>query len=101
MMVRESFQNGEAHARVSDPSTSHAAANSMRGQSATELELLVLNKLRRMGDATSEEVADSIGISLQSISPRFAPLARKGLIEKTGETREGSSGRNRQVWRVT
>jgi len=91
---------GVARARTSDPQTSREAASSMRGRPASQLETLVLKQLQAMGTGTSEEVADALGISLQSISPRFAPLDRRGWIVKTDEKRAGSSGRQRQVWRV-
>jgi len=37
---------------------------------------------------------------VQTISPRFAPLIRKGFIEDTGERRKSSSGRSQRVMKV-
>lgn len=61
----------------------------------------VLEALRLRGEfgGTSEEVARDIGIDLQSISPRFAPLRDQGLIALMPFTRQsGMSRRKRQVW---
>jgi hypothetical protein len=37
---------------------------------------------------------------VQTISPRFAPLMRKGFIYDTGERRKASSGRSQRVMKV-
>lgn len=89
-----------AYARNSDPKTSHVAAKSVRGDRVSELQGLVLSALSALGNGTSEEVARHLNVDLQSITPRFAPMNRAGMIELTGDTRPGISGRSRQVWRV-
>lgn len=89
----------EAHARATDPETSHAAAASVE---PTELELLVLAALGvRPRGCTSSELSDFLGIERVSVSPRLAPLARKGLIEASGERRRGPSGRSQIVWKAS
>jgi len=45
------------------------------------------------GDATSHELAERLGLSLVTVSPRLAPLRRKGLVVEAGR-RDG-----RTVWR--
>ncbi len=40
-------------------------------------------------------------IEYRSLSPRFAPLERKGLIYYAGDTRPGKSGRQQKVIRHT
>lgn len=86
-------------ARHEDPGTSKEAAAKL---DASGLLQLVLEHLQACGErgATSEEVANAVGVDLQSISPRFAQLQRAGKIWKDGTKRPGSSGRKRQVWRA-
>jgi hypothetical protein len=89
----------EAHARSSDPGTSHAAAASVR---ATDLESRVLNAIRNCPKgATSSELESLTKLTNQSLTPRFAPMRRKGLIYDSGEKRKGESGRMQIVWRYT
>lgn len=57
---------------------------------------------------TSEQVADRIGLSLQSVTPRLAPLEREGKVKRIVvdcvngrnryKTRAGASGRARIIW---
>lgn len=64
--------------RHNDPFTSKIAAGSI---SATELEMLVHDWLLRTGrDLTALEIARGMGMDIRSISPRLAPLARKGGV---------------------
>lgn len=79
-----------AHARRTDPATSHEAAASV---DTTTLERLVLNALDTWGPMTMHQVATALRLDLVTVSPRFAPLRRKGLIESIG--RDG----RRTVWR--
>ena len=83
-------------ARRADPPTAKAAAKSVN---STELETIVLDMLRV--PATTHEIADSTGIALVSISPRMAPLVKKGLVQDSGLRREGPSGRKSIVWSLT
>ena len=78
-----------AFARRSDPPTSHDAAARV---DATRLEARVLEALAKY-PMTSRECADYLGLDLVTISPRFAPLERKGRIYRTTIKR----GRS-QVW---
>lgn len=89
-----------AYARFSDPSTSSEAADSV---SVAKAEMVVLTQLlkRPVRGATSDEMADITGIARVTVSPRFRPLERKGLIEDSGERRKGNSGRTSIVWRPT
>ena len=70
----------EAHARRSDPETSKAAA---KGVNASRYELVVLNALE-YGPATIREIETRTGVHYGTISPRFAPLVKRGLIEVVG-----------------
>ena len=76
--------------RATDPDTSKEAADKV---DAVRLERLVVDAVRELGTATAHEVAEHTLLSLVTVSPRFAPLERKGLLRRTGERRDG-----RQVW---
>ena len=114
------FEGKGAH-RNTDPKTSVKAAKSVK---ATKLEGQVLNELFNREKSmsqwntllhlqgnmdtlpsefgmTSEEVALSLDREFDCITPRFAPLLRKELIEKSGITRKGKSGHGRIVWILT
>ena len=83
-------------ARRTDPATSHEAAQAL---DATQLEALVLETIRQCPNgATGYELDKALpGIGIQTISPRFAPLKRKGLIYESGLRRPGGSGRSQCV----
>lgn len=68
-----------ARARHADPETSRAAATSVR---TTDLESRVLATLQRLGSrgATTTEMATRLNVSQVTVSPRFAPLVRKGRL---------------------
>lgn len=88
-------------ARRTDPTTSHEAAVSIAAE-LPELEARVLAALRRRGDegATTHELAELLGISLVTVSPRLRPLATKKLVVDSGVKRTGASGRRSIVWKV-
>lgn len=95
----DAFAVAEAWARATDPETAHQAATRERGRRAAELEAVVIRALERLGEATSQEVADFTGERLVSVSPRFRPLARKGVVEERGK-RRNPSGSSAIVWRI-
>lgn len=91
-----------AYARRTDPATSHEAAHAMdETMNASRLERMVFNIVLDSGDrgATSDEVAQRLGMDLQSITPRFKPLESKGYIFRSEMRRSSlTSNRSRQVW---
>ena len=86
--------------RKDSPSTSVEAAESIE---PNRLEKLVLDAITTFnGGCISDEVirymAKHHGIDRYStVTARYAALYRKGLIDYTGEKREGDSGRNQRV----
>ena len=88
----DSFGDAEAHARTTDPGTSHEAAARV---DANALEGMVVGSLKELGPGTTTEIASRLDRHSWSISPRMAPLERKGLVERTGEKKDRS-----QVWRA-
>lgn len=79
--------------RKDDPDTAKEAAK----LDVSHLEARVY-ELLRFKPSTAEEIAFALNRSLQSITPRIAPLRRKGYIFDSGLRRNGASGRSRIVW---
>ena len=85
-------------ARVTDPDTSKKAAATV---DSAALEALVVDALRSNPDASIQDVVELTGERYRSISPRFAPLRRKGLICVSGKKRAAQTGRTVQTWRAS
>lgn len=85
-------------ARATDVQTSHEAAVSLT-PAVTRLEDIVYGAIRLQGQhgATGAEIEVLTDLQWQTLSPRLAPLRRKGLIRANG-TRPGRSGRAQTVW---
>ena len=87
--------------RLTDPQTSRDAAASMAphlsGQRARVLALV-----REHGDITAAEIARTTGHTIQQsvAARRLTDLAQMGLIEPTGVTRPGNTGRMCTVWTI-
>mgnify|MGYP000163802950 CR=1 FL=1 len=89
-----------AFARNTDPDTSQDAAKSF---DPTFLESKVLSVIQQYGSlgCIKDDVMKHFRLEdVPTISPRFAPLMRKGWIEDTGERRRGLSGRPQRVMRA-
>jgi hypothetical protein len=84
-------------ARNTDPKTSHDAAKSI---DASRLEQIVLGAFKTAQDGlTQDELGDTLpNIPLNTLTPRIAPLIRKGYLEVSGR-RLGRSGRHQRVVR--
>jgi len=82
-------------ARSTDPDTSHESAASV---DANRLEMIVLEEFKGAKKGlTAEELSSRLpGLPLNSITPRIAPLVRKGYLIPTGR-RKVSSGRSQRV----
>jgi len=85
--------------RTTDPDTSMNAAEKV---DSTKLEQQVYEVIAKYPDGCiSEEVMTHFpNHGVQTISPRFAPLIRKGFIEDTGERRRASTGHTQRVMKV-
>jgi predicted Rossmann fold nucleotide-binding protein DprA/Smf involved in DNA uptake len=80
-----------AAARRTDPPTSHAAAArvpAFKGQHATA----ILEALAA-GPAGQSDIAARTGLSIAQVSKRLGELRRAGAIERDGECRSASGGR--------
>ena len=83
-------------ARRKDPDTSMDAAEKV---DSTTLEQQVYEAIaKHPNGCIAEEVMSHFpNHGVQTISPRFAPLLRKGLIEDTGERRKATTGHSQRV----
>jgi hypothetical protein len=86
-------------ARHTDPDTSHDAAARIRPNTA---KAALLQAHREHPDGlTDEEAARIAGLSLSSeYATRCSELTRIGLLEVTGERRDGAAGMDRIVRRL-
>ena len=86
-------------ARTEDADTSHQAAEKI---DSTKLEQMVYEVIaKHPNGCTSDEIMKYFpGHGVQTISPRYAPLLRKGYIYDTGERKQGSSGRSQRVMKI-
>ncbi len=92
---------GEAHARTTDPTTSHQAAREVKPE-ALSLEQRVLDALsgNPCRGMTSHELVALTGLTWNTVTPRIRPLVKKGLVEDSGMRRNGPTGKKCIVWRA-
>ena len=86
--------------RNDSPQTSKDAAHAV---DTTNLERLVLGTIAAFGTrgCISDDVLHALdGLPYSSVTARYKALSDKGMIEYTGEQRQGKSGRNQRVMRV-
>lgn len=89
--------DARTHARSLDPSTSHAAAQSL-AQFARGHCKVILAALEQYGPMTVDEIAARTPLKSQQINKRTSDLHKKGLIRPTGELRRSDSGHLERVW---
>lgn len=68
-----------------------------------ELELKTLEAIATFGarGCTQDEILDRFpSFTNETLTPRFAPLERKGLMYRAGDTRKGKAGRQQKIMRV-
>ena len=96
-MQQELFENTLVRSRSTDPSTSHEAAKRVSEFSA-QMYKRIMNALEQ-GEGTYEELSVRMDARLDQLSKRLPEMERLGLIEPTGRTKAGSSGRQQRIWR--
>jgi hypothetical protein len=96
---RSAARGTTARWRSTDPDTSRLAAEKV---STSDLERIVVDDLEIAGrqGRTTDESTDSTGRSKVSVSPRFAPLCKKGIVFGSKERRRGHSGSMMTVWKL-
>lgn len=66
------------------------------------MECMILLCLGNHGPLTPNEVAEKTGVLLTLLRPRFSDMARRGVIEDTGERRSPAGcGRPQKVWSLS
>ncbi len=89
-----------AFARSTDPDTSQDAAKSFDPNALEARVLEVIQSYGQSGCIKDRILGHFAPDAAPTITPRLAPLMRKGWIEDTGERRKGHSGRNQRVHRA-
>lgn len=86
--------------RRGDPHTSVEAAKAV---DTSRLEQLVYEVIAsHPNGCIQDDVLDILhDLPYSSVTARFSALKRKGLIEATGETRNGRSGRQQRILKTT
>lgn len=98
------FDEPEAYARRSDPDTSHLAAQEVKAN-VSRMEMAAARACsHNPAGLTSEQIVKVTGIDWNAITPRLAPLHRKGVLafrrdDATGKVlkRVASTGKLQQV----
>jgi predicted ArsR family transcriptional regulator len=96
-----------AHARNTDPTTSHAAARTVRRTQSARIRAVILHLLRDHGPQTDAELADAYdslpggpGVSPSGLRTRRCELVRQGLVVDSGGRVRLESGRTAIVWEL-
>ena len=89
----------QAHARKTDPVTSHEAAKSIT-PSLNKIEQGIYDTLCSFlpKGATSDEIVEASGIQYRTVTRRLKPMCKKGFVVDSGEHKRGDSGRRQIVW---
>ena len=89
----------QAHARKTDPVTSHEAAEAIT-PSLKKIEQGIYDALCSFlpGGATADEIVEASGIQYRTVTPRLKPMCRKGFVVDSGEYKRGDSGRRQILW---
>jgi hypothetical protein len=74
-------------ARLTDPATSHAAAEASKPKRAS-IKDHILIKLAVHNGCTGTEIASRCALRLNSVTPRFKELVDEGKIKDSGQRRE-------------
>lgn len=82
-----------------DRETSAAAAVAIAPKAKTMREK-VLALIAGQTNATADEAAEALGISILSARPRCAELSVMGIIVDSGVRRENASGKSAIAWRI-
>lgn len=88
---QSSFVPSEGLARATDPATSKDAAKIVGVKALVDA---ITKTLRDDGPGTAQEIANRLGLPLNTISPRFAPMKRNGICYVSGGVRVGRSYRS-------
>jgi hypothetical protein len=108
--VPDPDRDNQAHARRTDPPTSHAAARSIASEKIRASQKAILMLLEARGPLTDEEIATRYAQTSRMLPDHFPPQSPSGLrtrrselhqagyVIDTGEQRKLKSGRWAIVW---
>ena len=96
----------QAHARTTDPETSHAAAESIKPDALRATQAAVLDAVRRHGPLTDTRLISVAAVERWKMSPsglrtRRTELVDRGLVYDTGSRVRLKSGRMSTLWAAT
>ena len=86
-----------AHARIDDPSTSKAAAESIEDLVKSFMYTIYM-ELYVNGSGTYEELSRRCKLRPDQVWRRLSDMGTCGIATPTGYKRKGSSGRYQRVW---
>lgn len=95
----------EARSRKYDPDTSQLAAGLVNVPHREQEVIKALAAL--FGQGSNEDIANYLNEKYgrteipSNISPRIAPLRRKGLVEYSGKTKKSRQGQANRIWALT
>ena len=93
---------GDAHARRSDPVSSHAAGIAITDKTAgLYAQIHAWLQPRWQLGGTTLEIAEATGLDRVTVSPRMRPMEKLGLVRRSTEKRAGPSGVASVVWIAT
>lgn len=95
-----------AHARSTDPETSHEAAESIPSKAITQQKQRILSLLAVRGALTDQEIADSYSPlwpapTDQSLRSRRSELVTDGFVEFSGDYGLTSHNGKSRKWQIT
>lgn len=84
-------------ARVTDPWTSHAAAEKVAGAQHFEQ---IIATLRQHGALGKDGIARLSGLRPDQVWRRLSEMEKLGLISQTGRTVKSDAGRQEREWNI-
>lgn len=84
-------------ARLTDPETSHSAAEQANNLAVQHYEK-ILSCLQRFGALGKDGIAKHSGLEANQVARRMSELHRLGLVELTGRLTKSNSSRSEREW---
>ena len=81
-------EDHKAAHRANDRDTAVAAATNLSDLSNKEARVFESIRMAGLAGMTGKQLAASTGLALNTVTPRFAPLQRKGYIQDSGQRRD-------------
>lgn len=88
-----------AHARRTDPSTSHEAASKFTAKKLTEIQQQVLLLFKSRRELTDLDLQQAFNFSGSTHRTRRSELVERGLVRNSGR-KKFQDGSNRIIWEI-